>query len=679
MSSLRIPSLVCLLAATYASARAAGTAPPPWKPPSTKSWVEVTSKHFVVDSSAGAERTKKIAVQLERFRMALSRISKGLTLNDKVPTTLLVFRNDEELTPYKLDEDGHVLNLSGYFQPGPFRNFVALDASAGSSPMRVVYHEYFHAVMKASLGDLPLWLNEGLAEYFSTFKTEDLGSVVQVGHPIEEHVELLRQQGMIDWEEVFSTTTHSRTYHERSRQGPFYAQSWLAVHYLNATEERTKALGKYLTLLRSGQDPGQALESALGMSRAAFAAAVTEYGKHGGSNYVWWDLGEEAAKAVVVVRDLSPAETLLRLGELQAHRAGHRESAGHLLAAAREAGAAVAPVETALGVAALLAAEKKEAEAHFRAAIAAGADAPEPYALLAELDLESMAKQGAPAKDPRLAEVRELSTKALARDPDCFPALVDLARTYVAESDTERGVVALEAARKMRPMEPDLVQLEACLLARGGKPDAAWRLAESSRATKDEARDRETRSCIVGGTLASMRDRLLANDVPGAKQILTAVVETIHDPEIVSQLSPYQQALAAGKLAVGGEQEEESTASAEPDRARSEAIRTSYNEAVDLANAHRTEEALAKLDLTLQDCKDESACAKVKSLADDLRKVVRHNGWVTRYNEGVDLYNNGKRKQALATFQALESEVDDPQLREAVQKMLASLGVKPQR
>ncbi|HKQ63313.1 MAG TPA: DUF1570 domain-containing protein, partial [Candidatus Polarisedimenticolaceae bacterium] len=298
-----------------------------WKPPSTKNWVEARSKHFVVVSSAGASRTTKIAVQLERFRLSLARISKGFTLDDQVPTTILVFRNDGELLPYKLDADGVALNVSGYFQPGSFRNFVALDASAGSSPMRVVYHEYFHAVMRASLGDLPLWLNEGLAEYFSTFKTEDLGAVVQVGHPIEEHVALLQQSGMIDWSEVFSTTTRSRTYNERSRQGPFYAQSWLAVHYLNASDERTKALGRYLTLLRSGSDPDQAFETALGTTRAAFATAVTAYGKQGGSNYVWWDLGEDAAKADVAVRELPPGEVLLRLGELQAHR-GRREDAG---------------------------------------------------------------------------------------------------------------------------------------------------------------------------------------------------------------------------------------------------------------------------------------------------------------------------------------------------------------
>src|SRR5262245_45691977 len=74
--------------------------------PRTKGWIEASSAHFDVYSDAGEGRARKIAVQLERFRNALSRTSKGLALDDPLPTTFFAFRNDSEYTPYKLDESG---------------------------------------------------------------------------------------------------------------------------------------------------------------------------------------------------------------------------------------------------------------------------------------------------------------------------------------------------------------------------------------------------------------------------------------------------------------------------------------------------------------------------------------------------------------------------------------------
>ncbi|HKQ61905.1 MAG TPA: hypothetical protein VJS92_11495, partial [Candidatus Polarisedimenticolaceae bacterium] len=341
----------------------------------------------------------------------------------------------------------------------------------------------------------------------------------------------------------------------------------------------------------------------------------------------------------------------------------------------RAAGAAAAVVETSLGVAQFAAAEKNDAEKHLRAAVAAGAETAEPYTLLAEIDLDRVARRGGDLDVAQLAEPRALLKQALAKDPQCFPALVDLARTYVAETDTQPGVDAVEAARKLRPAELELLQLEACLLARGGKPAAAWPLAQRSLAGADEADARQTRGCVVGGTVASIRDRLRADDAAGAKQLLAAALEAIHDPEVTSQLTPFRQALDAGQLVF----DDDADPAATPTPSKRDELRAGYNEAVDLANADRTAEALAKLDALLQDCSDESACSRVKGLADQLRKRVQHNGWVKRYNEGVELLNAGKRKQAIAIFQALETEVDDAPLRERLLDMLRQLGVKPSR
>src|SRR5262249_16193790 len=63
---------------------------------------------------------------------------------------------------------------------------------------------------------VPLWLNEGLAEYYSTFTVDN--GVPSVGKPIESHIDWLRTHRLIPLAELFATTHASRDYHEGDRQ-----------------------------------------------------------------------------------------------------------------------------------------------------------------------------------------------------------------------------------------------------------------------------------------------------------------------------------------------------------------------------------------------------------------------------------------------------------------------------
>jgi hypothetical protein len=51
-----------------------------------------------------------------------------------------------------------------------------------------------------------------------------------VGLPIENHVFLLRYEGLIPLAQLFGINTESSVYNEGIRQGIFYAESW-ALHY----------------------------------------------------------------------------------------------------------------------------------------------------------------------------------------------------------------------------------------------------------------------------------------------------------------------------------------------------------------------------------------------------------------------------------------------------------------
>jgi len=638
------------------------------KLPATEGWIEARTRDFNLYSNASPGKTRKIAVRLQRFRQTLGRITRGFELDSRVPTTIIVFRNDAAYTPYKLDGSGKPQNLAGYFLPGRFRNYVALDASAGSRPMRVVYHEYFHAVMDATLGRIPQWLNEGLADYYSTFRIRAGSTTVEVGHPIDEHVLFMSHYGLIGWDEVFRTTQASDTYNEGLRQGAFYAQSWLLVHYLSATDERAKGLGRYLSMLRDGADPEEALPVALGMDRETLAAEVDRY-METGSNYVWWKLAGEDAKVDVEVRKIGHGEVLFHLGDLLARR-GQHETARRYMDAARTADWPTAPIETVLGFSAMVRDQTQEAELHLLAATEAGGTSAEPYVRLAEIliqryvlgDDERGLRGAAPAA---MLEARRLLEQGLKLEPQNFPALLTVARTYLFEGDTDAGVEAVERAKKLRPLDLQILELQACLLARGGRAADAWAVVEHEITPKDSTVGRRAGECVVDGTLTAARDHLSAKNPDAAQEVLGRAMDSIRDPELRSKIEPVFRAVALGGDVVFVDGAESGIGE--------------FNEVMKVVKAGSPEQALEKLDAYVESCSDEQLCRLASDSAEQIRELIVKNRRRAQYNEAVRHANTGEREKALVLLRELEEEAEAPGLRRSIKGLMRELGEPPQR
>jgi tetratricopeptide (TPR) repeat protein len=501
---------------------------------------------------------------------------------------------------------------------------------------------------------------------------------VEVGHPIEQHLHALAESPRIPWDQLFETTTDSPVYDEAARQGAFYAQSWLLVHYLVAAEERAKQLNRYLTLLRDGTAEEQAFATAFGIERAALGAAAENYLERG-SNYVWWDLGEERGTIAVELRELPVQEVLTRLGDLLAHRGAGGGLAQHL-DAALAAGAPAATVHAARGVAALATRDLGAAEPHLRAAIEGPTPTAEAHVLLAEILLDrhvqtAAAQPATAGVPPPVLEVRSILERGLVAHPGDFHALVALARTYLFDAgDPRPGIEALAQARSQRPLDAYSHLTSVCLLALDGRPKEAWSVLERQLAPRDPDLASQAGGCLVDGISMAARRRLEAQDRAGAQQILDAAMREIHDSRLTADLAGFQRALAAGQQIRFADSAGAMTSAAtavDP----VEAYVTEYNEAARLAEAGQLDEALARFERLAESCVDEEVCeAAVKSASS-----IQHNRWVERYNAAVTLLNEGDRKRSVERLQALEQEVEDPELLAAIQELLRSVGARPRR
>jgi hypothetical protein len=108
-------------------------------------------------------------------------------------------------------------------------------------------HELTHAVLHGVLKDVPLWLDEGLAEYFEV----EPGS--EGVNP--QHLEFFRQIGPRNFEPDLARLEQINQLQQMTPRE--YRESWAWVHLMLRSEpENKKVLTDYLQQLRTNPNPG---------------------------------------------------------------------------------------------------------------------------------------------------------------------------------------------------------------------------------------------------------------------------------------------------------------------------------------------------------------------------------------------------------------------------------------
>ena len=117
----------------------------------------------------------------------------------------------------------------------------------GDRVMEDLRHEFTHGVLHACLTDVPLWLDEGLAEYF-----EVPGSIA--GHLNEEYVQQLTTSVLEGWSPDLSRLEQLEEF--SSMQHKHYREAWSWVHFmLHHSHDSRDALLAYLEDLRDNARP----------------------------------------------------------------------------------------------------------------------------------------------------------------------------------------------------------------------------------------------------------------------------------------------------------------------------------------------------------------------------------------------------------------------------------------
>jgi Flp pilus assembly protein TadD len=434
-------------------------------------WITVRTANFTLFSNAGEAKTRGIGADLERLRDALSQLSPGLTLNSPVPTYIFVFRDMASFQPYERTYNGRPLASDGYFLSHQFANYVAINANQHGDERLIIYHEYLHYVMHNNYATLPLWLHEGLAEYYSTFLTGK--DEARIGLPVPEHVLWLRQHSLIPLATLFAVDEHSPEYNESSRRGGFYAESWALVHYLiSGSPERRRQAAEYLRLAQAGTPPDQLFARTFGGDPAVLERELRTYVQKRLFNVTRAPIRPEANLAVEV-GPMARADVLSRLGYLLANlNDEHRAAAVEHFRAALALQPDHAPALAGLGFLADQAGHPAEARPYYEKAARL---APDDF-LVQYLYAENQIADPGPGS---LRQARAALTRAVALRPDFGEAWARLGYTYQAEEELPaEAIQALETAHRLLPSRTDIAYNLAVVYARTGKPEKAEELIE---------------------------------------------------------------------------------------------------------------------------------------------------------------------------------------------------------
>ena len=160
---------------------------------------------------------------------------------------------------------GNPIELAGFFQSGEDVNYMAINAEFADAALQTIFHEYSHALVANTLGPLPAWVSEGLAEVYETMEQQRGGRSALLGRAQAYHLGLLNRSTLIPIRDLTAVDHQSSMYNEGTRRGVFYAQSWALVHYLTFGDPaRTKQFRQFLAGVRAGGDTKTLFADAFG-------------------------------------------------------------------------------------------------------------------------------------------------------------------------------------------------------------------------------------------------------------------------------------------------------------------------------------------------------------------------------------------------------------------------------
>ena len=248
-------------------------------------WTRVISDHFVLLTDQDRQAAEATSSELELMLWALSDHAFRSPNRPKMTVEVVAFKDGDE---YETIASGMT---AGVFIPGGLRDFERRPLALVKGDLRqsraTFQHELTHFLVHYYLPQAPMWLNEGLAQFYETLTLED--GEIKIGMPttamntwspddydpeslLSPRMSIERAPSIaallaMDPIEFYGETeaeSDSGVIQTLQRAAVHYVCAWNLVHLFLTDEKYRREFGSYLVALSSGEENDFAWDRTLG-------------------------------------------------------------------------------------------------------------------------------------------------------------------------------------------------------------------------------------------------------------------------------------------------------------------------------------------------------------------------------------------------------------------------------
>jgi tetratricopeptide (TPR) repeat protein len=218
-------------------------------------WRLTKTEHFELYSPSDDRNARQLLTRFEQLRAFF--LQQSIVKVEGLPSLrVLAFGSQQEYEPYRLR------TLSdAYYAGSENQDYIAM-SSGEAGEFRIAAHEYAHFVLHSSGLRLPAWLNEGLAEFFSTLRINE--SACELGGDLPAHSQALRRHAWLPISELLALPAESPLRQDRETNGVFYAQSWALVDMLVLSTDYGPRFQELMAAISAGAPSFEALATVYG-------------------------------------------------------------------------------------------------------------------------------------------------------------------------------------------------------------------------------------------------------------------------------------------------------------------------------------------------------------------------------------------------------------------------------
>jgi tetratricopeptide (TPR) repeat protein len=394
-------------------------------------WIGLATPHFHLYTT---NDEKTAAAALRTFERARYFFEKSGIFRS-VPTSvvqIVAFRSEQEYRSQGINP-----GACGYYQRTRRGDYIVM-RDLEPEHHQIGVHEYTHFVFEHSGLILPLWLNEGLADLYSSVAGRESHAVLG-GAPFGR-LYTLENQPWMDVGTLLDVGRDSPYYRQPQKMLVFYAESWALTHMLALNVDYAAEFPKFVESVSSGANARDSLLRVYGKTLDQVTADLRHYLSRRQLPTHVFDLDMAAAEVEPKGISSLPEQVDLALADLAA--SNPNAEAGGLAALNTISGRypESPEAEESLGYLAMRYNRMEEARLHFQKAVDRHSNAAEVIFYLAHLDSAA----GVPPD-----RVIALLNRALELNPDYYDARLELGFIAAKAKKFDLATSALSAASQL--------------------------------------------------------------------------------------------------------------------------------------------------------------------------------------------------------------------------------------